>query len=141
LLPDNIVVKKQENKDGLGESSAIPALASGAVQELRRRRGIKADINVENRRAEDNADSLGGFFSPAAVCFLVQMAVMVFFATCIMHVQVATRFLSVSPPLYWYAAYAMNSANGLPIGRIIWTYFLSFFGLGSLLFINFYPFT
>jgi len=32
LLPDNIVVKKQENRDGLGESSAIPALASGAVQ-------------------------------------------------------------------------------------------------------------
>lgn len=35
----------------------------------------------------------------------------------------------------------MNSVNGLPIGRIIWTYFLSFLGLGSLLFINFYPFT
>ena len=33
-------------------------------------------------------DSVGGFYSPAAVCFLVQLAAMVFVATCIMHVQV-----------------------------------------------------
>lgn len=141
LLPDNSVAKKQVNKDELGESTRLPglsALAPDAVQELRHRRGIKAKTKAENTCAEDNVDSVGGFYSPAAVCFLVQLAAMVFVATCIMHVQVATRFLSVSPPIYWYAAHAMKD---LRIGRIIWTYYLSFLGLGSLLFVNFYPFT
>ncbi|KAG0627751.1 hypothetical protein M758_2G225300 [Ceratodon purpureus] len=145
LLPDNSVAKKQVNKDELGEPTRLPglsALAPDAVQELRHRRGIKTNTKVENTCAEDNVDSVGGFYSPAAVCFLVQLAAMVFVATCIMHVQVATRFLSVSPPIYWYAAHAMkDSVKGLPIGRITWTYYLSFFGLGSLLFFNFYPFT
>uniref|UniRef100_A0A7I4A4Y9 GPI mannosyltransferase 2 n=1 Tax=Physcomitrium patens TaxID=3218 RepID=A0A7I4A4Y9_PHYPA len=145
LLPENSVVKKQVNKDNLDDSSALPglsALAPEVVQELRHRRGIKADINVEKSYAEDSVNSFEGFYSPAAVCFLIQMAVMVFVATCIMHVQVATRFLSVCPPIYWYAAHLMKSSvKEISIGRIIWTYYLSFLGLGSLLFINFYPFT
>ncbi len=56
--------------------------------------------------------------------------------------QVATRFLSVSPPIYWYAAHVMDpSVSGRPMGRLIWAIFFSYLGLGSLLFINFYPFT
>lgn len=73
------------------------------------------------------------------VCLLVQ------FTVCSpngSHVQVATRFLSVSPPIYWYATQLMKApTHGRQVGRIIWTVCLSFLGLGSLLFFNFYPFT
>lgn len=60
--------------------------------ELRQRRGFKANVKAENTCAEDNVDNVGGFYSPAAVCFLVQLAAMVFVATCIMHVQVHNSF-------------------------------------------------
>lgn len=76
--------------------------------------------------------------------FLVAVTVLPLFQllTTFFNVQVATRFLSVCPPIYWYAAHLMKSSvKEISIGRIIWTYYLSFLGLGSLLFINFYPFT
>jgi len=57
-------------------------------------------------------------------------------------VQVATRFLSASPPLYWYASYVMASpGRSSRWGYLIWGYAASYILLGSLLFSNFYPFT
>jgi len=116
--------------------------ASKNHKEVRQIRGSKVEVTTSNKYGANSVNNLGGFYSPAAVCFLVQLAVMVVVATFIMHVQVATRFLSVSPPVYWYAVHLMEtSSKGRLIGRIIWTYCLSYIGLGSLLFINFYPFT
>ncbi|OWM69262.1 hypothetical protein CDL15_Pgr025449 [Punica granatum] len=57
----------------------------------------------------------------------------------VMHVQVATRFLSASAPLYWFAAYLMVSPGGS--GYTIWAYSGAYILLGSLLFSNFFPFT
>ncbi|GAU45013.1 hypothetical protein TSUD_94480 [Trifolium subterraneum] len=55
---------------------------------------------------------------------------------------VATRFLSASPPLYWFAAYIMTyPAKYLRWGYLIWAYSAAYILLGSLLFSNFYPFT
>ncbi|CAN6696747.1 unnamed protein product [Malus baccata var. baccata] len=60
----------------------------------------------------------------------------------VMHVQVATRFLSFSPPLYWFASYIMKSrGTGKRWGYIVWAYSAAYILLGSLLFSNFYPFT
>ncbi|CAM6035844.1 unnamed protein product [Sphagnum compactum] len=110
--------------------------------ELRQRQQTKIEPTIAEGHGFVNPDGLGSFFSPAAVCFLVQLAVMTSVACLIMHVQVATRFLSVSPPIYWYAAHIMDpSVGGRPMGRLIWAVFFSYLGLGSLLFINFYPFT
>uniref|UniRef100_A0A0D6QRG3 GPI mannosyltransferase 2 n=1 Tax=Araucaria cunninghamii TaxID=56994 RepID=A0A0D6QRG3_ARACU len=92
----------------------------------------------------DNSSSFQmkqGFFSTLTVPFILQLAFMVFVASFVMHVQVATRFLSVSPPIYWYASHLMESSAGFKLGYIIWTVFLSYVFFGSLLFSNFYPFT
>jgi len=55
--------------------------------------------------------------------------------------QVATRFLSASAPLYWFAAYLMISPSSRRWGYLIWAYCAAYILLGSLLFPNFYPFT
>ncbi|KAL0416156.1 UNVERIFIED_CONTAM: GPI mannosyltransferase 2 [Sesamum latifolium] len=56
--------------------------------------------------------------------------------------QVATRFLSASPLLYWFASHIMGSPGiGRRWGYLIWAYCGAYIFLGSLLFSNFYPFT
>ncbi|KAF5799435.1 putative GPI mannosyltransferase 2 [Helianthus annuus] len=57
----------------------------------------------------------------------------------VMHVQVATRFLSSSPPIYWFASYVLTSHKGW--GYLIWGYSAAYILIGTLLFSNFYPFT
>ncbi|RZC59316.1 hypothetical protein C5167_006619 [Papaver somniferum] len=52
---------------------------------------------------------------------------------------VATRFLSSSPPLYWFSSYLM--AYRSRCAYFIWAYSAAYILLGSLLFSNFYPFT
>eukprot|EP01018_Ginkgo_biloba_P031801 Gb_15854 [translate_table: standard] len=83
-----------------------------------------------------------GFFSTLTVPFILQLGFMVAVASFVMHVQVATRFLSVSPPIYWFASHVMESSPiGFKLGYLIWAVFLSYMVFGSLLFSNFYPFT
>lgn len=56
-----------------------------------------------------------------------------------MHVNVATRFLSACPPLYWHAA-EVASAGGART-RALWLWCFAYIALGCLLFPNFYPWT
>jgi GPI mannosyltransferase 2 len=77
-----------------------------------------------------------------------------FFLTCIalsvLHIQVVTRFMSATPPFYWFAS-AVFLSN---IGPRIWlgqpqflvsfgvlVFFLAFLVIGCLLHTNFYPWT
>ncbi|KAF8646303.1 hypothetical protein HU200_065877 [Digitaria exilis] len=75
--------------------------------------------------------------------FVLHLAFMTFTAFFVMHVQVSTRFLSASPPIYWAAAHILASPNctSKRWGYLICAYFIAYILLGSLLFSNFYPFT
>lgn len=69
-------------------------------------------------------------------CLLLMIIVLILW-------QVSTRFLSASPPIYWFASYTMLSPDrNLAKWRyLISTYFIAYILLGALLFSNFYPFT
>ncbi|XP_042445987.1 GPI mannosyltransferase 2-like [Zingiber officinale] len=75
--------------------------------------------------------------------FILHLAFLTFTAFFVMHVQVSTRFLSASPPIYWFASHLLvsNRVNSRRVGCLICAYFVSYVLLGSLLFSNFYPFT
>ncbi|XP_073142447.1 uncharacterized protein [Henckelia pumila] len=76
------------------------------------------------------------------VPFVLHLSFMVATAFFVMHVQVATRFLSSSPVLYWFASHIMGSPGfGKKWGYVIWSYCVGYILLGSILFSNFYPFT
>lgn len=66
-------------------------------------------------------------------------ALMTAVALLAMHVNVATRFLSACPPLYW-AAGAVAARGGAP-ARLLWLWCFVYTALGCLLFPNFYPWT
>ncbi|CAN6465191.1 unnamed protein product [Victoria cruziana] len=72
--------------------------------------------------------------------FVLHLTFLVVVAFFIMHVQVATRFLSSSPPIYWFISH-LSAGASLRWSRSICVYFISYIFLGSLLFSNFYPFT
>lgn len=81
------------------------------------------------------------YLSASIFPFIVHLGFMGATAFFVMHVQVATRFLSASAPLYWFAAYLMISPSSRRWGYLIWAYCAAYILLGSLLFPNFYPFT
>ena len=74
------------------------------------------------------------------VCsYFAVLGVMTFVAATYMHIQVATRFLSTSPAIYWALAYlGTNSARWR-----YWVtfYYLSYASVGVVLFTRFYPWT
>ncbi|KAM7469459.1 hypothetical protein LguiA_007642 [Lonicera macranthoides] len=55
------------------------------------------------------------------------------------YLSVSTRFLSSSPPLYWFASYVMvhPSSKSKMWGCLIWAYCAAYILLGSILFSNF----
>ncbi|XP_071707017.1 uncharacterized protein [Rutidosis leptorrhynchoides] len=74
--------------------------------------------------------------------FVLHLSFMVATAFFVMHVQVATRFLSSSPVIYWFASYVLVSPRTHKgWGYLIWGYCAAYILIGSLLFSNFYPFT
>ena len=75
-----------------------------------------------------------------ALVYVVHAAVLAVFVLLCMHVQVGTRFLSAySPVVFWYAAYLSFSSKAS--ASFVYSYFASFFIVGTLLFTNFYPWT
>ncbi|XP_039124292.1 GPI mannosyltransferase 2 [Dioscorea cayenensis subsp. rotundata] len=118
----------------------------------------KGDSVVKQRRRE-NADEVQknlkpisqgtifktnqGYYNIMVLPFILHLGFLTFTAFFVMHVQVSTRFLSASPPIYWFASYTMLSPDrNLAKWRyLISTYFIAYILLGALLFSNFYPFT
>ncbi|CAI5466177.1 unnamed protein product [Closterium sp. Yama58-4] len=124
-------------------------------QAREREEGVEEEKGEEGEvewRRYDRFSGCKGFYSAAALPFLLQLLFMTAVATLVMHVQVATRFLSSSPPLYWFLAHLLTSSipNQSPPKEKSWRLFiirawigasLGYAVIGSLLFINFYPFT
>ncbi|XP_076947923.1 uncharacterized protein LOC143619969 [Bidens hawaiensis] len=110
--------------------------ASQEDQLLRRRKHRKQEAGPTTRFTDNVSIDK---YSIIIVPFVLHLAFMVATAFFVMHVQVATRFLSSSPPIYWFASYVMISHKGW--GYLIWSYCAAYILLGSLLFSNFYPFT
>ncbi|XP_024024329.1 GPI mannosyltransferase 2 isoform X2 [Morus notabilis] len=105
-----------------------------------RKQIIREDVPTlpsENFESTETIGYLSVFVLPS-ILHLGFLAATAFF---VMHVQVATRFLSSSPSLYWFASYLMRSPSSRRWGYMIWAYSAAYILLGSLLFSNFYPFT
>ncbi|CAI5461302.1 unnamed protein product [Closterium sp. Yama58-4] len=142
----------EEEKVEEGEEEKVEEVEEEKVEE-------GGDEGEVEWRRYDRLSGNKGFFSAAALPFLLQLLFMTAVATLVMHVQVATRFLSSSPPLYWFLAHLLTSANtkysksARPSSEYAdqrWELFMvrawigasvGYAVIGSLLFINFYPFT
>nr|XP_007157779.1 hypothetical protein PHAVU_002G098000g [Phaseolus vulgaris]ESW29773.1 hypothetical protein PHAVU_002G098000g [Phaseolus vulgaris] len=127
------------------EAGSVGKSSSVRVEEhlnLRRRKNvIKGDVATVPIESE-SAEAWPGYLSASVLPFLLHLGFMACTAFFVMHVQVATRFLSASPPLYWFAAYIMAyPTKYYRWGYVIWAYSITYIFLGSLLFSNFYPFT
>ncbi|WCJ41545.1 GPI mannosyltransferase 2 [Euphorbia peplus] len=106
-----------------------------------RKAAVEVDDYLASPEEQDFVQRSGRFHTFIIPCTL-HLGFMATTAFFIMHVQVATRFLSSSPPLYWFAAYITMSGGATnKWGYLIWTYTTAYILLGSLLFSNFYPFT
>lgn len=115
---------------------------AGQGDSLRWRKPALREENYAVQPSEDESSENPGFKPIILVPFILHLVVMVATAFFVMHVQVSTRFLSASPPLYWFGSYVMASPRlSKRWGYIIWTYCAAYILLGSLLFSNFYPFT
>ncbi|XP_010458601.1 PREDICTED: GPI mannosyltransferase 2-like isoform X1 [Camelina sativa] len=111
-------------------------------RDIRQRKpSSKKDVTVTRVAAESSSPEKSGYFSADVFPFIVHLGLMATTAFFIMHVQVATRFLSASPPLYWFASYLIASPKHSKWGYLIWSYCAAYILLGTLLFSNFYPFT
>ncbi|KAL9455392.1 hypothetical protein AB3S75_010753 [Citrus x aurantiifolia] len=112
------------------------------TQNLRLRKQMQKGGNPALVPVDCGSTMKSGYLSPAVLPFIFHLGFMAATAFFVMHVQVSTRFLSASPPLYWFASYLIVS----PVmdkrwGYLIWTYCAAYILIGSLLFSNFYPFT
>ncbi|VAH36601.1 unnamed protein product [Triticum turgidum subsp. durum] len=123
--------KKQGNTEVKKRKSVAASAASAA----------SLDSNVSRGRiVGDNKDECPLLVLP----FILHLTFMTFTAFFVMHVQVSTRFLSASPPIYWAASRILAPARGGSCkrwGYFVIVYFVAYILLGSLLFPNFYPFT
>ncbi|PWA90604.1 hypothetical protein CTI12_AA099260 [Artemisia annua] len=107
----------------------------------RRKRNTKEEAHVVLSTDNVSTDKLGKF-SVVIIPFILHLGFKVATAFFVMHVQVSTRFLSASPPIYWFASYVSASPSTRKGWRYLICGYCAFYILiGSLLFSNFYPFT
>lgn len=113
------------------------AAGSTSVATIEAHGGIsKRDSGIVKRKKEKDAlDS--AFFSGAVAVFVIHWGVCGAVAALVMHVQVATRFLSVCPAFYWYMAHLWQHRRA----DWIWLYCFTYMAVGGLLHANFYPWT
>ncbi|XP_034686988.1 GPI mannosyltransferase 2 [Vitis riparia] len=129
---------KRSNSDQFSKKS-IPQTQEN--HNLRRRKQLQGEESAASPTGCKSSARLG-YLSAFVLPFVLHLGFMAATAFFVMHVQVSTRFLSASPPLYWFASYLMVSRGaGRRWGYLIWAYSAAYILLGSLLFSNFYPFT
>ena len=165
---------KRSSDDEAGEADEARAnrTRSGSSVSRRRREGGSLRLGGEKKtknlsrdfaRRVADVDEDAWMLSPRVRPYLFKWAVMSAVALLAMHTQVTTRFLSVTPGVYWFLAkkgfaeaererlFARKQKKKSAAGhekktRTFWrrgvtTYSTSFFLLGALLFPTFYPWT
>ncbi|XP_051147649.1 uncharacterized protein LOC127262855 [Andrographis paniculata] len=121
-------------------SEDVPKVQDDKI--LKRRKAIIENENLVEQPSRHEAAHRLQFDPVIILPFVIHLGVMAATAFFVMHVQVATRFLSASPPLYWFASGVISSPRvGKRLGHLIWAYCIAYIFLGSVLFSNFYPFT
>jgi len=78
------------------------------------------------------------YFGPRVTVYVIHWAALTAVAAFVMHVQVATRFLSASPPLYWFAAHLWVQRRAR---RALLAHCLLFTAVGAVLHPTFLPWT
>lgn len=134
------------------QQGRIPGVA---YQPLRRRQLAAADKFKEKQSHESSNGNGGsspkhkqsctcglgtGYYSPRVAVFVIHWLFLTLVCLAVMHIQVATRFLSSCVPLYWFAALLISQKGGL-LRWLLWVYCFAFMGLGGVYFPNFYPWT
>ena len=163
---------KRSSDDEAGEADEARAnrTRSGSSVSRRRREGRSLRLGGEKKtknlsrdfaRRVADVDEDAWMLSPRVRPYLFKWAVMSAVALLAMHTQVTTRFLSVTPGVYWFLAKKgfaeaererlfarkqKSAAGHEKKTRTFWrrgvtTYSTSFFLLGALLFPTFYPWT
>lgn len=111
-------------------------------QTLRRRRHTIREKDLVELPSESCSLDKEECLTLTLIPFVLHLGFMAGVAFLVMHVQVATRFLSANPPIYWFASsLPALSEYGKRWGYLIWAYCAAYILLGTLLFSNFYPFT
>ncbi|XP_023644869.1 GPI mannosyltransferase 2 isoform X2 [Capsella rubella] len=121
--------------------TSVKSSTNEGNRDIRQRKPSKKDVTVTKAASESSSPEKSGYFSADVFPFIVHLGLMTTTAFFIMHVQVATRFLSASPPLYWFASNLIASPKHNKWGYLIRSYCAAYILLGTLLFSNFYPFT
>ncbi|XP_047307842.1 GPI mannosyltransferase 2 isoform X2 [Impatiens glandulifera] len=126
------LAEKEKIVSGSGKSSQ----ENSVLHKRKQKRQIEDfNVNAMQHQIADEQECVPNVILP----FVFHLGFMVATAFFVMHVQVSTRFLSASPPLYWFATYIARVSKRW--GYMIWAYSAAYILLGSLLFSNFYPFT
>lgn len=123
-------------------AAAVERLAAAlrCASRLRRQGGRRLSSSARSGSSGKHAARLTPVQrSDAAAPYMYHWALMTAVALLAMHVNVATRFLSACPPLYWRAAELLER-RGLA-SRALWLWCFAYIVLGFLLFPNFYPWT
>ncbi|KAG8093243.1 hypothetical protein GUJ93_ZPchr0012g18968 [Zizania palustris] len=128
-----------------GFSTRVTNKAQGHA-DVKRRKSVATETDsasIHSSRSNERTVEVNKDVCPILVLpFILHLAFMTFTAFFVMHVQVSTRFLSASPPIYWAASHILVSPScSKRWGYLICVYFTAYILLGCLLFSNFYPFT
>lgn len=100
--------------------------------------GTNGSSSQRRQHGGCSCGSNAGYYRPEQAVFVIHWLVLTLVCLAVVHIQVATRFLSSCAPLYWFAAMLMLHKGGL-LRWLLWWYCLAYMGVGAVMFINFYP--